>query len=142
MVRKTKFWVILFSALFVLSLGAFLILWGVRGTGAVTARIWLDEEIVEEINLSTVAVPYEFDVATELGTNRVRVEHGGISVVSADCPDQTCVRMGRISGSFQPDRNLIFKSWLWQKNFPTARVRISLSSTVMTVPVSCSSVKI
>ena len=101
MVRKTKFWVILFSALFVLSLGAFLILWGVRGTGAVTARIWLDEEIIEEINLPAVAVPYEFDVATELGTNRVRVEHGGISVVSADCPDQTCVRMGRISGSFQ-----------------------------------------
>ena len=62
MVRKTKFWVILFSALFVLSLGAFLILWSVRGTGAVTARIWLDEEIVEEINLSTVAVPEESEV--------------------------------------------------------------------------------
>lgn len=102
MVRKTKFWVILFSALFVLSLGAFLILWSVRGTGAVTARIWLDEEIVEEINLSTVAVPYEFDVATELGTNRVRVEHGSIQVVSADCPDQVCVDMGPISGGYVP----------------------------------------
>ena len=101
MIHKTKFWVILFSCVFVLGLGAFLILWSVGGTGAVTARIWLDEEIVEEINLSTVVTPYEFDITTELGTNRVRVEHDGISVISADCPDQTWVHMGKISGSFQ-----------------------------------------
>ena len=101
MIHKTKFWVILFSCVFVLGLGAFLILWSVGGMGAVTARIWLDEEIVEEINLSTVVTPYEFDITTELGTNRVRVEHDGISVISADCPDQTCVHMGKISGSFQ-----------------------------------------
>ena len=45
----------MFSCVFVLGLGAFLILWSVGGTGAVTARIWLDEEIVEEINLSACA---------------------------------------------------------------------------------------
>ena len=102
MIHKTKFWVILFSCVFVLGLGAFLILWSVGGTGAVTARIWLDEEIVEEINLSTVVTPYEFDITTELGTNRVRVEHGSIAVVSADCPDQVCVRQGAISGGYIP----------------------------------------
>ena len=71
------------------------------GSGAATARIWLDGELYEEIELSAVVLPREFDITTELGTNRVRVERGAISVVSADCPDQTCVRMGRISGEMQ-----------------------------------------
>ena len=101
MIRKTKFWVILFACLFVLFAGTFYLLWNSGKTGAVTARIWLNGEIVEEIDLNTVVIPREFDITTELGTNRVRVEHDGISVVSADCPDQTCVHMGKISGAFQ-----------------------------------------
>ena len=32
------------------------------------------------------------------------VEHGSIQVVSADCPDQTCVNMGAISGGYVPHR--------------------------------------
>ena len=101
MVHKTKFWVILFALIFALGLGGFLLLWNLGGTGAATARIWLDGELYEEIELSAVVLPREFDITTELGTNRVRVERGAISVVSADCPDQTCVRMGRISGEMQ-----------------------------------------
>ena len=101
MVHKTKFWVILFAAIFVLGAAGFALLWNAGGAGGATARIWLDGEIIEEINLSAVAVPREFDVATELGTNRVRVAPGSISVVSADCPDQTCVHMGAISGGLQ-----------------------------------------
>ena len=101
MIRKTKFWVILFACVFVLAAVSFYLLWNSGGAGAVTARIWLDGEIVEEIELSTVVVPREFDITTELGTNRLRVEHGSICVISADCPDQTCVHMGKINGSFQ-----------------------------------------
>ena len=101
MIRKTKFWVILFACIFLLGAGGFFLLRSAGGTGSATARVWLDGEIIREIDLGSVVIPYEFDITTELGTNRVRVEHGGISVVSADCPDQTCVRMGRISGSFQ-----------------------------------------
>ena len=33
---------------------------------------------------------------------RIRVEHGSIQVVSADCPDQVCVRQGAISGGYVP----------------------------------------
>ena len=102
MIYKTKFWVILFSAVFVLGAASFFLLRSSGGTGGAVARIWLHGEIVEEIELDTVAVPYEFDITTELGTNRVRVEHGSIAVVSADCPDQVCVRQGAISGGLVP----------------------------------------
>lgn len=102
MVHKTKFWVILFSCVFLLGLGAFLLVRSLGGAGTVTARIWLHGEIIEEIDLATVVTPREFDITTELGTNRVRVEHGSIAVVSADCPDQVCVRQGAISGGLVP----------------------------------------
>lgn len=102
MVHKTKFWVILFALIFLLGLGAFLLLRGGGSGDGRIARVWLNNEIIEEIDLNAVAVPYEFDVTTELGTNRVRVEHGSIQVVSADCPDQTCVNMGAISGGYVP----------------------------------------
>lgn len=101
MLYKTKFWVILFAVIFVLAAGAFYLLWNAGAAGKVTARLWQDGEIVREIELSTVVVPEEFDFTTELGTNRIRVEHGGIRVVSADCPDQTCVHMGLINGPYQ-----------------------------------------
>lgn len=90
----------MFSCVFALGLGLFLILWNNGSAGGAVARIWLDGEITEEIDLNAVVTPYEFDVTSDLGTNRIRVEHGSISVVSADCPDQTCVHMGSISGSF------------------------------------------
>ena len=94
MIHKTKFWVILFSAVAVIGAAAFFLLRSMGAAEGVVARVWLHGEIIEEIELDTVAVPYEFDVTSELGTNRVRVEHGSIQVVSADCPDQVCVRQG------------------------------------------------
>ena len=97
MIRKTKFWVILFACIFLLGAGGFFLLRSAGGTGSATARVWLDGEIIREIDLGSVVIPYEFDITTELGTNRVRVEHGSIQVVSADCPDQVCVRTGRIT---------------------------------------------
>lgn len=92
----------MFAAVFVIGLGAFLLLRSAGAAEGVVARIWLDGELYEEIELNAVAVPYEFDITTEHGTNRVRVEHGSIQVVSADCPDQVCVRQGAITGGYVP----------------------------------------
>ncbi len=102
MIHKTKFWVILFSVVFVLGAAAFLLLRSSGATDGAVARIWLHGEIIEEIELDTVAVPYEFDITTDLGTNCIRVEHGSIQVVSADCPDQICVHQGAITGGYVP----------------------------------------
>lgn len=92
----------MFSAVFVLGVAAFLLLRSSGATSGAVARVWLHGELIHEIELDTVVVPYEFDVTSELGTNRVRVEHGSIAVVSADCPDQVCVHQGAISGGYVP----------------------------------------
>ena len=95
--KKTKFWVLLFSALFILSCGAFFLFKNVGGTGTI-ATVRLDGERIDTIDLDAVAVPYDFTVEYGGGYNVVHVEHGSIAVTETDCPDQVCVRQGDISG--------------------------------------------
>ncbi len=64
-----------------------------------TAKLYLRGELIRTIDLSGVEEPYEFTVSSELGENTVRVEPGRIRVVSADCPDGVCVRMGWLSSA-------------------------------------------
>ena len=64
MVRKTKFWAIMFSVVFVIGLAAFLWLRSSGKAEGAVARIWLDGELYEEIELDAVVMPYEFDVTT------------------------------------------------------------------------------
>lgn len=72
------------------------------GTGAM-ARITLDGELVEEIDLSAVTEPYTFTVEGPGGfTNTIQVEHGRIRVLEAGCPDQVCVNQGYISDGTVP----------------------------------------
>ena len=72
------------------------------GTGA-AARITLDGELVEEIDLSAVTEPYTFTVEGPGGfTNTIQVEHGRIRVLEAGCPDQVCVNQGYISDGTVP----------------------------------------
>lgn len=72
------------------------------GTGAV-ARITLDGELVEEIDLSAVTQAYTFTVEGPGGfTNTIQVEHGRIRVLEAGCPDQVCVNQGYISDGTVP----------------------------------------
>ncbi len=62
------------------------------------ARISIDGELVEEIDLSRVWVPYTLTVEGPGGfSNVIRAEHNRICVEQAGCPDQTCVKQGYIS---------------------------------------------
>jgi hypothetical protein len=101
MLKKTKFWVLLFAALFLLGCGAFLLLKNSGGSGH-TAEIWQDGTLIRTIDLDAVAAPYDFEVTGEWGVNTVHVEHGAISVTAADCPDQICVEQGAISTGAVP----------------------------------------
>lgn len=101
MMKQTKFWVILFSVLFVLGCGGFLLLRSGGHTGHV-AEIRLDGELYQSIDLDAVTVPYEIEIQTEYGENTVYVEHGQISITHADCPDQICVEQGAIVDSLVP----------------------------------------
>ena len=43
-----------------------------------------------------------FEIKTDRGENTVEIKDGKIRVLSADCPDKTCVRMGWLESSTMP----------------------------------------
>lgn len=72
------------------------------GEGCV-ARITLDGQVVEEIDLSRVETPYTLTLEGPGGfSNTILVEKGRICVETAGCPDQVCVRQGFISDGTTP----------------------------------------
>lgn len=97
MIKKTAFWI----GIFALLLGG-LGVYAFHGASGQTATLWVDGELYRTVDLSAVAMPYEFDVTTEYGTNTVRVTQGGIAVVWSDCPEQLCVQQGEIDSSAIP----------------------------------------
>lgn len=101
MMKQTKFWVILFSVLFVLGCGGFFLLRSGGHAGHV-AEIRIDGALYKSIDLDAVTVPYEIEIQTDYGENTIYVEHGKISVTHADCPDQICVKQGAIQSSAVP----------------------------------------
>lgn len=90
---KTRYWIIAVSLVLALS-GVISAVILARGTHGATASIILDGKVVRTVELDAATEPYEFDITSEYGTNRIRVEGGQICVVDADCPDRLCVRMG------------------------------------------------
>lgn len=68
-----------------------------RGTVAIVER---DGEVIATRELSQLTGPEELSIAGENGISlTVRFAPDGASVVSADCPDQTCVRTGKLTRS-------------------------------------------
>ena len=98
--KKQSTWIIL-TALVLLAAAGIWIALRFFGGGS-TARITLDGREVRRIDLSAVAESYEFDVESAEGVNRIRVEPGRLSVISADCPDGVCVAHGALSRSGSP----------------------------------------
>lgn len=70
---------------------------------SLTAELYQDGSLIREISLNEVAEPYTFTIyAQNGGFNTVEVRSGSIGIVSADCPDQICVRQGFIGSSLLP----------------------------------------
>jgi len=101
MIKKTGFWIFLFSALIIASIGA--LAWMGHLTREHTmAYIYQDTVLMETIDLLETVAPYELSYRCDRGGNTVLVEHGRISVKSADCPDKLCVKQGPISDGALP----------------------------------------
>lgn len=101
MSKTTKVILTLLAAAAAVSTAA--IFWGKGGTDRPVARITLNGELIQEIDLEEVTVPYSFTVEGEKGlTNTILVEHGRIRVSQAGCPDQICVNQGFISDGTAP----------------------------------------
>ena len=67
------------------------------------ARIYQQDKLLYEIDLSTVQKAYTITIDGENGAeNVVLVEQGQISMKSASCPDHLCVKQGAISNGILP----------------------------------------
>lgn len=98
---STRAWIIILLFLFAASAAAAAIL-GHAGNNRKCAYIYMDDALVCEIDLNSVAEPYEFTVECADGYNIISVRGGGICVSSADCSDGTCVKQGWLEGGFTP----------------------------------------
>ena len=92
------------SALFVLVLicAAVLLLRGALTSENKTAVVYLNGEVIREIELDKIKEPIEFDIVTGEYTNRALAERGRIRRVSANCPDKVCVNQGWIDNGAVP----------------------------------------
>ena len=66
-----------------------------------TVIIKSDGKILYTLDLSSEP-DRTFEIKTDRGENTVEIKDGKIRVISADCPDKTCVRMGRLESSAMP----------------------------------------
>ena len=99
MLGTNRFWVLLLSAVILISAAALLLL---RQAPASVARIYLDGELVDSVDLTAVTGPYTFTVEAPGGYNIVSVEQGRIRISDADCRDGSCVRQGWLSNGVIP----------------------------------------
>lgn len=68
-----------------------------------TARIYQDGQLVESIDLSSVAQSYQLTIkAADGGYNILEIQPGQIKVSEASCPDHICVKQGFIHNSLLP----------------------------------------
>ena len=91
---KSKLWIIMLSAVFILCAGLSLPLL-LPGTAASFAQIRSDGAVVETVDLRIDRV---LTVEGENGMNVVTVRDGKIAVTEADCPDHHCMARGFCSG--------------------------------------------
>ena len=98
---KTRHWLLLFGGLLSLCLAC--MLWFPHlHTAGCAAEIYQDGVLVRTVDLSALTGPLEIPVDTGYGENIILAEPGQISVKSASCPDQLCVRQGVIKSGVYP----------------------------------------
>ena len=87
---KTKFWIILASAIAIICLA--LSLWFFRsGEKANTVTVISEGKVLYTLSLS---VDQQLEVVSKNGTNTITIQKGKVAVTQADCPDGHCMARG------------------------------------------------
>lgn len=87
------------GAVFLVSL--VLSLWILRPSAGHRVEIVQEDAVIETIDLDT-AEDREIIVYHEGSSNTIRIEDGEIWVSQAQCPDHTCVKMGKLRSKSLP----------------------------------------
>ena len=100
--KNTRKWALVILAILALSGGG--ALWvSQHHSGGHIAKIYLNEKVIRTIDLDAVKKTYTFRVDCGDGAyNDIRVSHGAIRIVKANCPDQVCVHQGAIKDGVAP----------------------------------------
>lgn len=100
--KTTRKWALVILLILALSGGA--AFWvNHQHSGGHTAKVYLNEKVIRTIDLDAVKKPYTFRVDCGDGAyNDIRVSHGAIRIVKANCPDQVCVHQGAIKDGVAP----------------------------------------
>lgn len=85
--------IIIISSLLALGL-SLLIIFGLFAPVGATARIYIKNELVDELPLNADTVK---TYTTEKGYNTVEIKDGVVFVSTADCKNQVCVKKGKIN---------------------------------------------
>ncbi len=96
---KHKIIIIIIAVLFAAGIAGSV--WVMNAPPKNCVRVISDGVIVYAADL-TLAEDTVFDVTYEDHVNTIQIENHQIRVLRADCPDQTCVSMGRLKSSAMP----------------------------------------
>lgn len=100
--KVAKALTILILLIFLLSAG-YLFLPSHHGKSDMIAEIYQNGALIHTINLSDVTQPYCITIDGENGaTNVIQIRSGSIGILSANCPDQICVRQGFLTNDLLP----------------------------------------
>ncbi|NLL45482.1 MAG: NusG domain II-containing protein [Clostridiales bacterium] len=94
---SNKALLIIFAALLIAS-AVWILIAGSIKQDELLAEIYVEGRLVHTVDLSEVTESYTIN----LPHNTILVEPGQISMSSADCPDQLCVRQGVIKSGIYP----------------------------------------
>ncbi|MGN1130267.1 MAG: NusG domain II-containing protein [Ruminococcus sp.] len=98
---KNRVWIIIFSAVLLVSLGAWIFVTNFNFSTNIVG-IYQDNKLVKTIDLNSVTEETEIELKSENGSNTILVSNGHIRMKSADCPDKICVKHGDLTESGTP----------------------------------------
>lgn len=102
MTKANKRWLGLISIILVLASISYFFIQR-QHTQHPIAHIYLDQTLIESIDLTKVKEPYQRKIFTsETDYNVIQVSPGKIEIIDANCPDKLCVKQGAISDGAEP----------------------------------------
>ena len=98
--KNMKIWIVLFVvALAVGIIGSVLVL---QKPESSIVEIVQDGEVIYRLDLSEYKEAEAIEIAYDGGKNTVLIENGQIRMSHADCPDQSCIKIGWLKSASLP----------------------------------------
>lgn len=98
--KNMKIWLVLFAVVLAVGIiGSVLVL---QKPESSIVEIVQDGEVIYRLDLSEYKEAETIEIAYDGGRNTVLIENGQICMSHADCPDQTCVKMGWLKSASLP----------------------------------------